>query len=622
MTEQDHHSLGQLRAEIDRLDDSILELIERRLATADAIAARKEADDSRLLKIRRRREEEVVARLNRQAHHAQPDLIAHIWREIMSHSLQVQAPVQLVIAPTPEPALMEARVRAHFGSAAPVRWAASVSEALRLAQEEEAIAILPHPVTRPAGDLSIFDVITAKDGEPIAYAIGRVGHDDAASSVDALPAHLSRRRQDAAEQPAAAGWTPDSWRSHPAAQMPAYPDPDALTRVEGRLAGSNPLVSIQDIVHLRASLARVSAGKAFLLQGGDCAESFAEFGADKVRTTFNLLLEMGAMIRARSGTEVVHLARIAGQFAKPRSSDSETVGGVTLPSYRGDAVNGPAFTAASRVPDPRRLLDAHRQAQVTIELLHAYASASYADLAAIQSRVGLNEPARPVSMFTSHEALLLNYEQALTRFDEASESWYATSGHMIWIGDRTRQPDGAHVEFCRGVANPIGLKCGPSLDPDAMLRLMDRLDPENKPGRLVLIGRFGADKVADHLPRLMRATRDAGRNAIWSIDAMHGNTRSAGGLKTRMLADIVTEIETFFAVAEAEGVHAGGIHLEMTGGNVTECLGGSQPLSEADLPRRYLTTCDPRLNQQQALDVAAEVADLLAREAGLASNAA
>ncbi len=622
MTELDHTTLAALRAEIDRLDDSILELIERRLATADAIAARKEADDSRLLKIRRRREEEVVARLNGQAHHAQPDLIAHIWREIMSHSLQVQAPVQLVIAPTPEPALMEARVRAHFGSAAPVRWAANTSEALRLAREEEAIAILPHPVTRPAGELSIFDVITTKDEEPIAYAIGRVGVQDAASTIEALPAHLAGRRTESEEASPVFGWTPESWRTRPVAQLPAYPDPEALTRVEARLAGSAPLVAIQDIIHLRASLARVAQGKAFLLQGGDCAESFAEFGADKVRTTFNLLLEMGAMIRARSGGEVVHLARIAGQFAKPRSSGDETVGGVTLPSYRGDAVNGPAFTPASRIPDPRRLLDAHRQAQVTIELLHAYAAASYADLPAIQSRVGLHEPARPVSMFTSHEALLLNYEQALTRFDEASESWYATSGHMIWIGDRTRQPDGAHVEFARGIANPIGLKCGPSLDIDAMLRLIDQLDPANKAGRLILIGRFGADKVAEHLPRLMRATRDAGRNVIWSIDPMHGNTRSAGGLKTRMLADIVTEVETFFAVAEAEGVHAGGIHLEMTGGNVTECLGGSDPLSEADLPRRYLTHCDPRLNQQQALDVAAEVADLLAREARLTSNAA
>ena len=620
MTIDSDKSLDALRADIDRLDNSILDLIEERLATANAIAARKEADDSTHLKIRRRREEDVTARLNSRAHHAQPDLIAHIWREIMSHSLQVQAPLQLVLAPTPEPALMEARVRAHFGSAAPIWWAANTSDALRRAREEEVVAILPHPVAKPSGDISIFDVITSSDGQPIAYAIGRVAAADAASAVEQLPAHLSGKHP---EEPLTTheGWSPDSWRARPAAQMPAYPDAGALTRVEARIATSDPLVSIQDIIHLRASLARVAQGKAFLLQGGDCAESFAEFGADKVRTTFNLLLEMGALIRARSGGDVVHLARIAGQFAKPRSSDNETVGGVTLPSYRGDAVNGPAFTPASRTPDPRRLLDAHRQAQVTIELLHAYASASYADLAEIQKRVGLAEPARPVAMFTSHEALLLNYEQALTRFDEASESWYATSGHMIWIGDRTRQPDGAHVEFCRGVANPIGLKCGPSLDIDAMLRLMDILDPDNKPGRLVLIGRFGAEKIAEHLPRLMRATRDAGRNAIWSIDPMHGNTRSAGSLKTRMLADIVTEVETFFSVAEAEGVHAGGIHLEMTGGDVTECLGGTGELSEADLPRRYLTHCDPRLNQQQALDVAAEVAELLARESRL-TNAA
>jgi 3-deoxy-7-phosphoheptulonate synthase len=274
-------------------------------------------------------------------------------------------------------------------------------------------------------------------------------------------------------------------------------------------------------------------------------------------------------------------------------------------------VNGPAFTPESRIPDPRRLLDAHRQAQVTIELLHAYAAASYADLPDIHREVGLSEAPRPVSMFTSHEALLLNYEQALVRYDEPSESWWATSGHMIWIGDRTRQLDGAHVEFARGVANPVGLKCGPSLPADDLLRLMDRVDPDNKAGRLVLIGRFGASQVAEHLPELMRVTKREGRNAIWTIDPMHGNTRSAGALKTRLVGDILAEIATFFEVAQAEGVHAGGVHLEMTGSDVTECLGGSLKLAEEDLPRRYLTHCDPRLNAGQAIDVAAAVAGML-----------
>ncbi|HEY9554341.1 3-deoxy-7-phosphoheptulonate synthase class II [Allosphingosinicella sp.] len=408
-------------------------------------------------------------------------------------------------------------------------------------------------------------------------------------------------------------WTPRSWRSRPAAQMPDYPDHGALRRVEARLATAAPLTQIADIMHLRAQLARVATGRAFLIQGGDCAESFAEFGSDKVRATFNLLLKMGAILRAGGCGEVVHLARIAGQFAKPRSSSTETIDGVTLPSYRGDAVNGPAFDMASRTPDPRRLLDAHRQAQVTIDLLKAYAAAAYADLPKINRAVGSNEPARPVSLFTSHEALLLNYEQALTRFDEASERWWALSGHMIWLGDRTRQLDGAHVEFASGIANPVGLKCGPSLGPDELLRLIDRLDPGNRPGRLVLIGRFGAANVRDHLPELMRATRREGRNAIWSIDPMHGNTRSLGRFKTRLLRDIVSEVSAFFDVAAAEGVHPGGVHLEMTGADVTECLGGSLPLSEEDLPRRYLTHCDPRLNRTQALDVAAAVARLLGR---------
>ncbi len=292
---------------------------------------------------------------------------------------------------------------------------------------------------------------------------------------------------------------------------------------------------------------------------------------------------------------------------------------MTLPSYRGDAVNGPDFDLTSRIPDPKRLLAAHRQAQVTIELLAAYSAASYADLPAIRraahARLGLREPTaepRPVATFTSHEALLLNYEQALARFDQASESWLATSGHMIWLGDRTRQLDGAHVEFARGIGNPIGIKCGPSLAVDDMMRLIERIDPQNRPGRLVLIGRFGADKIAAHLPALMQATRREGRRLIWSIDPMHGNTQSVGALKTRLLSRITAEIGTFLDVASAEGVHPGGVHLEMTGADVTECLGGSLPLSEDDLPRRYLTHCDPRLNQAQAIDVAAMIAERMA----------
>jgi 3-deoxy-7-phosphoheptulonate synthase len=618
MTDLEPNALDGLRAEIDRLDDAILKLIEERLAASSAIAASKDAEGDTRLKFRPRRQNEIITRLQRGAQSAPAQLVGAVWRELMGHGLQAQATTTLVLAGAVDRAVLEAHVRSHYGYAFPIAWAGSAAEALRRARDEEAVAVIAGPLPQLDPALSVSDIIRSADGGAVAQAVGRIAVQDCVPATP-QPAAAAAAASEASPAP---GWTPDSWRLRKAEQMPIYPDAGALARVERRLDASAPLVSVADIMLLRASLAQVASGKAFLLQGGDCAESFKEFNADKVRTTYNLLLRMGAMLRAEGGTEVVHLARIAGQFAKPRSSGTETIDVVTLPSYKGDAVNGPAFTSASRTPDPRRLLDAHRQAQVTIELLHAYAAASYADLPEIHQAVGLTAPARPVNMFTSHEALLLNYEQALTRFDEASESWWATSGHMIWIGDRTRSLDGAHIEFARGVANPVGLKCGPSLAPDDLLRLMERLDPDNRPGRLVLIGRFGAAKIAEHLPALMQATRREGRNAIWSIDPMHGNTRSAGAFKTRLLTDIVAEIETFFAVAEAERVHAGGVHLEMTGAEVTECLGGSTPLEEQDLPLRYLTHCDPRLNQAQAVDVAAAVAKQLAHRAALRSNAA
>jgi 3-deoxy-7-phosphoheptulonate synthase len=429
-------------------------------------------------------------------------------------------------------------------------------------------------------------------------------------------------------------WTPISWRDRPALQLPQYPDPHALEMAESCLEASAPLGSVTENRALTAKLAEVSAGNGFLLQGGDCAETFAEFGADKVRRSFNLLLQMAAMIREAGGGEVVKLARMAGQFAKPRSADMETIGSDTLPSYRGDIVNGPDFDEKSRTPDPLRMLEAHRQSKVTIDLLKAYSAAAYADLSEIhrvaRRRLGLSfdhatpqgDIAQPAEIFTSHEALLLNYEQALTRWDELTESWWATSAHMIWIGERTRQLDGAHVEYMSGIANTIGVKVGPTVEPDELLRLIDKLDAQNKPGRLVLIGRFGAAKAGDRLPPLMRATHKAGSHAIWSIDPMHGNTVTRAERKTRIVPDILAEVRTFFEVAQAERVHAGGVHLEMTGEDVTECLGGTKGLREEDLGRNYLTHCDPRLNGAQALDVAAEVTRLIAEGAQEASDAA
>ena len=392
-------------------------------------------------------------------------------------------------------------------------------------------------------------------------------------------------------------WTPSSWRDRPARQLPAYPDRDALERAESRLAASAELASVGESRALSAKLAEVAEGRGFLLQGGDCAETFAAFGAEKVWRSSRLLLQMAAMLRTAASGEVVKVARIAGQFGKPRSAPTETVNGITLPAYRGDIVNGPDFDLRSRTPDPLRMLEAHRQSRRTIDLL---------------GLSGQGDIAQPAEIFTSHEALLLHYEQALTRWDELTESWWATSAHMLWIGERTRQLDGAHVEYARGIANTIGLKCGPTLEPDELLRLIERLDPENRPGRLVLIGRFGAAQAPRRLPLLMRATREAGSKALWASDPMHGNTVSAaGGRKTRTLPDIVAEIVTFFEVAAAEGVHGGGIHLEMTGEEVTECVGGRGGLREEDLSRRYLTHCDPRLNAAQALDVAGEIARLI-----------
>ena len=436
-----------------------------------------------------------------------------------------------------------------------------------------------------------------------------------------------------------------------------YPDTDALARAEDELKAYPPLVFAGEARRLTQRLAEVEAGRAFLLQGGDCAESFKEFSTDNIRDTFRLILQMAVVLTFAGGRPVVKVGRIAGQFAKPRSSDIERVGEVELPSYRGDVINGMEFEAAARTPDPQRLLRAYHQSSATLNLLRAFAEGGFADLHNIHRwtlnrtseggyaarykelsdkigesldfmrAVGVTPESHPelsrVEFFTSHEALLLNVEEALTRLDPATGEWFDTSAHMVWIGERTRRVDGAHVEFARGVRNPIGLKCGPTMQPDDLLKLAETLNPSNEPGRLTLIGRFGADKVGDRLPVLMKATRDAGLRVVWSIDPMHGNTLKAGnGYKTRPFDRILGEVRTFIEVAEAEGVHPGGVHLEMTGQDVTECLGGAQALTEDDLSSRYHTHCDPRLNADQALELAFLVAERLKAGRGRQSEAA
>jgi 3-deoxy-7-phosphoheptulonate synthase len=444
-------------------------------------------------------------------------------------------------------------------------------------------------------------------------------------------------------------WAPNSWRTKPIEQAPVFPDQAALAEVERQLASFPPLVFAGEARKLKTMLGKAAKGEAFLLQGGDCAESFAEHAADNIRDFFRVFLQMAVVMTFAAASPVVKVGRVAGQFAKPRSEPMEKRGDVSLPSYRGDIVNDIAFTEAARTPDPTRQLDAYRQSAATLNLIRAFATGGYANLEnahrwmlgfikdspqsaryqeladritetlGFMRAIGLDPEAhqelRQTDFYTSHEALLLGYEEAMTRIDSTTGDPYATSGHMIWIGDRTRQIDHAHIEYARGVKNPLGLKCGPSLKPDMLLKLIDVLDPDNEPGRLTLICRFGADKAAEMLPPLLRAVKREGRNVLWSCDPMHGNTiKAASGYKTRPFDRIISEIRTFFAVHQAEGTIAGGVHLEMTGKNVTECTGGARAISEADLSDRYHTYCDPRLNAEQAIEVAFLVAELLKAE--------
>src|SRR5579883_1753236 len=443
-------------------------------------------------------------------------------------------------------------------------------------------------------------------------------------------------------------WTPDSWRSKPIVQVPTYPDPAALARAEATLAAMPPLVFAGEARRLKAQLGRVAAGEAFLLQGGDCAESFAEFNANTIRDTFRVLLQMAVALTFAGAMPVVKMARLAGQFTKPRSEPTEKQGDVELPSYRGDMVNGLAFDPEQRIPDPERMVRAYNQSAATLNLLRAFAQGGYADLhqvhrwtlgfveqsaqgkryeslaqeidraLAFMAACGITGDTTPqireTDLFTSHEALLLPYEQALTRIDSTTGDWYDVSAHFVWIGDRTRQPGGAHVEFLRGIKNPIGLKCGPSLPVDDLLRLIDTLNPTNEPGRLTLIARMSADKVEEKLPPLVRAVAREGKVVGWVCDPMHGNTvKSATGYKTRPFDRILAEVRGFFAVHAAEGTHPGGVHFEMTGQDVTECTGGAQAITDSGLSLRYHTHCDPRLNGAQSLELAFLIAEELQR---------
>ena len=444
----------------------------------------------------------------------------------------------------------------------------------------------------------------------------------------------------------AASWTPSSWRDLPVVQQPVWPDTNAVQLAEKHLASVPPLVFAGEARQLTTALGEVAEGRAFLLQAGDCAESFSDFSADAIRDKLKVILQMAVVLTYSSGVPVVKVGRIAGQFAKPRSSDTEVVAGLELPSFRGHSVNDDLPTAEARTPDPQRLVQAYHQAAATLNLLRAFTKGGFADLSRVhtwnQEFVSASPQGRrydqlageidramtfmracgidlareaglhQVDFWTSHEALLLGYEEALTRRDSLTGDWYDCSAHMLWIGERTRQLDHAHVAFLDGVRNPIGVKLGPAANPEEAVALARRLNPERVPGRLTFISRMGAGKVRHVLPAVVRAVADEGTPVVWACDPMHGNTFSAGnGRKTRRFEVVVDEVAGFFEVCRAEGVWPGGLHCELTGDDVTECLGGGEELLEEQLDVNYTSACDPRLNARQSLDLAFRIAELL-----------
>ena len=443
-------------------------------------------------------------------------------------------------------------------------------------------------------------------------------------------------------------WKPNSWRNYPVVQMPTYPDESKVNSVEAKLSFKPPLVFAGEVQALKKSLALAEKGNAFILQGGDCAESFSQFSANGIRDTFKVLLQMAVILTYGSSIPIIKIGRIAGQFAKPRSSDVEIIDGIELPSYRGDMINDMEFNKTARQPDPQRLIDGYEQSAATLNLIRAFAQGGMANLEKVHewtlgflndtpetdkyreiaNRIseslnfmkacGLTSSSvtqlRETDFFTSHEALLLNYEEALTREDTitAEKGWYATSAHLLWVGDRTRQFDHGHIEYLSGIQNPVGIKCGPSLEKDDLIRLLDKVNPNNESGKVVLICRMGSEKVNEHLPKLIKNIKANGKNVTWCCDPMHGNTiKASNGYKTRRVAEILNEVNNFFLVHKSEGTLPGGVHFEMTGSNVTECLGGANEVKESDLGSRYHTHCDPRLNGSQSLELAFLVSDLI-----------
>ena len=577
-------TLDTLRGEIDSIDDAILDLLEQRYAVTQRVSRAKASESADTLPVRPEREREILDRLSARALHVPRDDIAQVWRSILSLSARSQRAYRVMLwSPEGTRVALAGLAATRYGSTVPILWAASADEAIAAAKAGDAIALIPADLLRPS-QVPQLDLIGQYPLDclhhPWAVAMGKLAGESAAPAPTQGTASLPQGE-----------WSLNSWKKRVYHQLPVYRDARALDAVEARLAHAAPVVEAQTVAALTAELVEAQQGHRLLIQAGDCAEPIDATRSDVVHMSA-LIHRMADRLEQRD-RPVIRVGRMAGQFAKPRSISAEEAGGATIAVYRGDAVNRPGASAAERMADPERLYEAYAQSCRVKDWLS-------------ENRGSRGEPER--ALFTSHEALLLNYEAALTRRGGDDGRWRALSAHSLWLGDRTRDPRGAHVEYLRGIANPVGIKCGPGIEPAQLLALLDRIDPHRTPGRIMLVARLGHERISAHLGTLMEAVRGAGHPALWLCDPMHGNTRTIDGVKTRLVSDIVSEVRQFAAIARATGIHAGGLHLEVTPAPVLECV---DDLAQAHAPRRYDSRCDPRLNADQAMHVVQSFADAI-----------
>lgn len=577
-------ALETLRREIDSIDDAILDLLEQRYAVTQRVSRAKAGQSADTLPIRPGREREILERLSARAVQLPPDDIAQVWRSILSLSARSQRAYRVMLwSPEGTRVALAGLAATRYGSAVPILWAASADEAIAAAKAGNTIALIPADLLRPSQvpELALIGQYPLDClHHPWAVAMGRLADEAGAPASTRGTASLVRGK-----------WSLDSWKQRVHHQIPAYRDPRAVAAVEARLACATPVVEAQTVAMLTAELVEAQQGRRLLIQAGDCAEPIDATRSDVIDMSA-LIHKMADRLEQRDRS-VIRMGRLAGQFAKPRSTSAENADGGSIAVYRGDAVNRPGASAAQRMADPERLYEAYAQ------------SCRVKDWLSENTRAcgGLGR-----RLFTSHEALLLNYETALTRRGGEDGQWRALSAHSLWLGDRTRDARGAHAEYLRGIANPVGIKCGPGMEPAQLVALLDWIDPQRTSGRIMLIARLGHDRISAHLGKLMEAVRGAGHPALWLCDPMHGNTRTVDGVKTRLVADIVSEVRQFATIARATGIHAGGLHLEVTPTPVLECV---DDIAQASSPRRYDSRCDPRLNANQAMQVVQSFADAI-----------